>query len=205
MPYDVHGKPQEATKSAHELSRHCGAEPPYNPSFVSTLSVFFALAPTYYALMVPCTHWAWLFVPSVLLVVAIPAYLFVVISNPVDLHCRANTQEMGDNLKWCNHCSCYTSKDVRTKHCYDCRKCVPGFDHHCTYLQTCIGQHNYPVFFTLLTTTWLWALSMTICDVLNALPIGTAAIGTPFNTCAAGSVRYVNAATSSARARAYSH
>lgn len=69
------------------------------------------------------------------------------------------------------------------------RLAASGFDHHCTYLQTCIGKHNYPVFFTLLSTVWLWALTMTICDVLNALPIGTAAVGSPFNQCSAGVFR----------------
>lgn len=80
--------------------------------------------------MVPCAHWVWVVVPSALLAVAIPSWIFVVGSNPVDFYCRANTQVTGDNIKWCNHCACYTSRDVRTKHCYDCRKCVPGTPAH---------------------------------------------------------------------------
>lgn len=37
-----------------------------------------------------------------------------------------------------------------TRHCFTCRKCVIGFDHHCIYLNTCIGTRNYPLFVALL-------------------------------------------------------
>lgn len=51
----------------------------------------------------------------------------------------------GDDRKfWCFLC-----EEVRvkgTKHCYSCRKCVAGFDHHCPFLNTCIGSKNYALF-----------------------------------------------------------
>lgn len=31
----------------------------------------------------------------------------------------------------------------RTRHCKSCNKCVEDFDHHCPYLNTCIGHRNY--------------------------------------------------------------
>lgn len=36
-----------------------------------------------------------------------------------------------------------------------CNKCIEGFDHHCTYLNTCIGTRNYPLFIGLLSCTIL--------------------------------------------------
>lgn len=44
---------------------------------------------------------------------------------------------------------CYLCEEVRekgTKHCYSCCKCVPDFDHHCPFLNTCIGGKNYSIF-----------------------------------------------------------
>lgn len=54
----------------------------------------------------------------------------------------------GDELAWCNYCS----RDVKklSKHCWVCDKCVDGFDHHCKWLNTCIGAANYANFYRLL-------------------------------------------------------
>lgn len=48
---------------------------------------------------------------------------------------------------------CDVDVSVGTRHCSVCRKCVVGFDHHCVYLNTCIGSRNYPLFIALLTCT----------------------------------------------------
>ncbi|DAZ99747.1 TPA: hypothetical protein N0F65_003534 [Lagenidium giganteum] len=38
---------------------------------------------------------------------------------------------------------------MKARYCAVCRKTVPGLDHHCTWLQTCIGVSNYAQFFTI--------------------------------------------------------
>mmetsp|Transcript_11197 Transcript_11197/g.33269 ORF Transcript_11197/g.33269 Transcript_11197/m.33269 type:complete len:240 (+) Transcript_11197:76-795(+) len=133
--------------TAYELSRHCGVEPPYNGTFVGTLAYFFFLMPTYYALHGPCDHWIWSLAPSLLVAVMSFCWIKTTTHDPVDPACKANTQEHAQGLKYCNQCGCYTNRHSRTRHCYDCNKCVNGFDHHCVYLQTCIGEHNYKYFF----------------------------------------------------------
>ena len=32
------------------------------------------------------------------------------------------------------------------------KKCVDGFDHHCKWLNTCIGRHNYKIFYVTLSS-----------------------------------------------------
>ncbi|XP_012161611.1 uncharacterized protein LOC101451482 [Ceratitis capitata] len=45
----------------------------------------------------------------------------------------------------CHLCNIRTSSQ-RTKHCSVCNKCVGKFDHHCKWLNHCIGSRNYAAF-----------------------------------------------------------
>lgn len=48
-----------------------------------------------------------------------------------------------------NNTFCYTcrsEKNCRAKHCTDCGYCIDKFDHHCTWLNNCIGLNNQRAF-----------------------------------------------------------
>jgi palmitoyltransferase ZDHHC1/11 len=45
-----------------------------------------------------------------------------------------------------------------SKHCKACERCVEGFDHHCKWLNNCIGRRNYRPFFSLLVSAILMML-----------------------------------------------
>lgn len=47
----------------------------------------------------------------------------------------------------CGICNIEVEQDV--KHCMRCNKCVSGFDHHCIYMNTCIGKRTYRAFVAL--------------------------------------------------------
>eukprot|EP01090_Pellita_catalonica_P016832 TRINITY_DN4949_c0_g1_i2.p1 TRINITY_DN4949_c0_g1~~TRINITY_DN4949_c0_g1_i2.p1 ORF type:complete len:472 (+),score=32.92 TRINITY_DN4949_c0_g1_i2:849-2264(+) len=39
--------------------------------------------------------------------------------------------------------SCLTAKPLRSKHCRTCDRCCARFDHHCTWINNCVGQKNH--------------------------------------------------------------
>ncbi|GAA5839844.1 hypothetical protein JCM9279_005183 [Rhodotorula babjevae] len=52
--------------------------------------------------------------------------------------------------KWCETCKTY--RPPRTSHCRLCDNCVERTDHHCAFLNACIGQRNYLPFIAFLVS-----------------------------------------------------
>ena len=47
-------------------------------------------------------------------------------------------------VKFCVSCSVF--RPPLATHCKQCKRCVEEMDHHCPWLGTCIGRHNYKYF-----------------------------------------------------------
>lgn len=65
-------------------------------------------------------------------------------------------------FRWCH--TCQIVRPPRASHCKDCDSCVLRFDHHCPFVNNCVGQRNY--FFFIGFTTSVCCLAFLVLPAL---------------------------------------
>lgn len=73
----------------------------------------------------------------------------------------------GLHLRQCDKCG--TLKPQRAHHCRACKKCVLRMDHHCLWINNCVGYGNYKSFFVLVLYASIASLYSTVIIFASAL------------------------------------
>jgi len=73
-----------------------------------------------------------------------PKDIFGIIDTENDVPMRIN----GNDIKMCHKCKSY--KPDRCHHCSDCEQCTLKMDHHCPWVNNCVGFRNYKFFYLFL-------------------------------------------------------
>jgi len=55
--------------------------------------------------------------------------------------------------------ACQVVQPYRSRHCWECNKCVRKFDHHCFWIGGCVGELNHGKF-------WLFLFTQTLSEVI---------------------------------------
>ncbi|KAK9260028.1 DHHC palmitoyltransferase-domain-containing protein [Lipomyces tetrasporus] len=76
-------------------------------------------------------------------------------SSSVTVNCRQYDEDNPIFLP-INYCAvCKIWRPARASHCRDCDSCIDFMDHHCVWLNNCVGARNYRYFFW-----FIWSLSL---------------------------------------------
>ena len=62
---------------------------------------------------------------------------------------------------------CKTLMPERSTHCFDCNRCVDRYDHHCPWMNNCIGRKNFVSYYFYLLTTLVYILASLISSILG--------------------------------------
>lgn len=93
-------------------------------------------------------------------------YIFLYLSAKSNEHTYINTSNHAEQMRHYpydrvlyypgNVCTtCKFLKPARSKHCSICKTCVSRMDHHCVWVNNCLGRGNYKWFLALLLCTTL--------------------------------------------------
>ncbi len=75
-----------------------------------------------------------------------------------------NTDAIGDEER--NDCLCTRTRKPITRYCASCKKQTYGLDHHCVWLNKCIGAKNYTAFRVLISACLVQMVLQTLVGVL---------------------------------------
>lgn len=79
-------------------------------------------------------------------------------------------QHPPENLVYLKYCStCKIWRPPRSSHCSDCDNCVDFLDHHCIWLNNCVGRKNYRYFVAFVTTGALSGLYITANSIAHVI------------------------------------
>lgn len=75
-------------------------------------------------------------------------------------------EKMGAGGSLCPYCETVVTQDT-SRHCDVCHRCTHGFDHHCQWINNCVGEKNHFLFFMYVTVLEIYFITVLIALSFN--------------------------------------
>ncbi|CAF1488227.1 unnamed protein product [Adineta ricciae] len=154
--------------------------PLYYVQILALVLIVFIILMNYLTLCVniPTHPWQWLSIvlSSVIILPFSVIFIVLILSDPAEDSVKNQNRGPRTDFDrrvhqhvitnyYCNICDANVTE--KAKHCSSCNKCVYAFDHHCIWLNNCIGGKNYRRFLTMLTLLVIGTLFVFINSLLQ--------------------------------------
>jgi len=75
---------------------------------------------------------------------------------------------------------CVKAKPDRAHHCSSCKRCILKMDHHCPWVNNCVGFYNYKFFILFLTWIVVLSLVVALCLISSVIKFFQLGAGSDF-------------------------
>ncbi|KAK3580153.1 hypothetical protein CHS0354_013434 [Potamilus streckersoni] len=82
-----------------------------------------------------------------------------------DMHSNKKPQNLSDGWTMCTKCDTY--RPPRAHHCRICRRCIRRMDHHCPWINNCVGELNQKFFLQFLFYVGLASIYATTMVIVS--------------------------------------
>ena len=90
------------------------------------------------------------------------------IKDPGHLRPDHKFMDLLSNIHSCEMCpDCEVLRTPRSRHCAICNHCVERFDHHCPYINNCVGIGNHNVFLVFLVSLLMLIVALIVSNIIH--------------------------------------